>query len=86
MRSVPRWIRFLNPVFKALLTAGVPMGPDVLLTVRGRRSGLPRSTPVAVAEIDGRLWLVSPWGEVDWARNLRAAGRATLTSGRRQKR
>ena len=83
MRSVPRWIRFLNPVFKALLTAGVPMGPDVLLTVRGRKSGLPRSTPVAVAEIDGRLWLVSPWGEVDWARNLRAAGRATLTSGRR---
>ncbi len=37
---------------------------------------------MAVAEIDGRLWLVSPWGEVDWPRNLRAAGRATLTSGR----
>lgn len=83
VRRVPRWIRFFNPVFKALLAAGVPMGPDVLLTVRGRKSGLPRSTPVAVAEIDGRLWLVSPWGEVDWARNLRAAGRATLTSGRR---
>ncbi len=83
MRRSPGWIRLLNPVFKALLAAGVPMGPDVLLTVRGRKSGLPRSTPVAVAEIAGRLWLVSPWGEVDWARNLRAAGRATLTSGRR---
>jgi deazaflavin-dependent oxidoreductase (nitroreductase family) len=81
---VPSFVRFLNPVFKSLLALGVPMGPDVLLTVRGRRSGLPRSTPVAVAEIDGRLWLVSPWGEVDWVRNLRAAGHATITSGRRK--
>jgi len=65
MRRSPGWIRLLNPVFKALLAAGVPMGPDVLLTVRGRKSGLPRSTPVAVAEIAGRLWLVSPWSEID---------------------
>ena len=64
------------------MAAGVPMGPDVLLTVRGRKSGLPRSTPVAIAEIAGRLWLVSPFGEVDWARNLRGAGRARMRSGR----
>jgi deazaflavin-dependent oxidoreductase (nitroreductase family) len=83
VRRVPPWIRFVNPVFKALLAAGVPMGPDVLLTVRGRKTGLARSTPVAVAEIEGRLWLISPWSEADWVRNLRAAGRATLTSGRR---
>ncbi len=78
-KRVPSWVTFFNPIAKLLLAAGVPMGPDVLLTVRGRKSGLPRSTPVAVAEIAGRLWLISPWGEVDWARNLRAAGRATLT-------
>jgi len=83
-RRVPRWVPFLNPIAKLLLAAGVPMGPDVLLTVRGRRSGLPRSTPVAVAEISGKLWLISPFGEVDWARNLRAAGRATITAGRRK--
>ncbi|MDE3102830.1 MAG: nitroreductase family deazaflavin-dependent oxidoreductase [Chloroflexota bacterium] len=56
-----------------------------MLTVRGRKSGLPRSTPVAVAEISGRRWLLSPFGETEWAKNVRAAGRATLTSsGRRE--
>src|SRR5919198_3462 len=78
---VPAWVPIFNPIARILLAAGVPMGPTVLLTVRGRRSGLPRSTPVAMAEIGGRRWLISPFGEIDWARNLRAAGHATLTSG-----
>ena len=82
-RRAPGWIALFNRIAKPLLAAGVPMGPDVLLTLRGRRSGLPRSTPVAVAEIDGRLWLISPFGRADWVANLRAAGRATITSGRR---
>ena len=77
------WMRTFNPIAKALLAIGVPMGPEVLLTVRGRRSGLPRSTPVAVAQIAGRWWLIGPFGETDWVRNLRAAGgRATLTASR----
>jgi deazaflavin-dependent oxidoreductase (nitroreductase family) len=59
------------------------MGPDVLLTVRGRASGLPRTTPVALCEYAGRRGIISPFGETDWVRNLRAAGRATLTTGRR---
>jgi deazaflavin-dependent oxidoreductase (nitroreductase family) len=82
--SVPGWIGFFNPVVKLLMAAGVPMGPDVLMTVRGRRTGLPRSTPVAIAEVAGREWLLSPFGDVDWARNLRAAGHATIRSGRRR--
>jgi len=82
--GVPLAVRMFNPLSKALLRAGIPMGPDVLLTVRGRKTGLPRSTPVAVAEIAGRLWLVAPFGESDWALNLRAAGDATITSGRRR--
>jgi hypothetical protein len=36
-----------------------------------------------VIEEDGRRYLVSPYGIVDWVRNLRAAGQATLTRGRR---
>jgi deazaflavin-dependent oxidoreductase (nitroreductase family) len=81
---VPSWVWLLNPIARRLIAVGVPMGPDVLITVRGRRTGLPRTTAVAVAEISGRLWLVSPWGEVNWARNLRAAGRATLTARRQE--
>jgi hypothetical protein len=30
-------------------------------------------------EEGGRRWLVSPYGEVAWVRNLRATGRATLS-------
>ena len=33
-------------------------------------------------EAEGRRWLVSPYGEVAWARNARAAGRVTLARGR----
>src|SRR5262245_21441623 len=49
-----------------------------LLTVPGRRSGRPHSTPVSPVEEGGERWLVSPYGVVEWVRNLRAAGRATL--------
>jgi deazaflavin-dependent oxidoreductase (nitroreductase family) len=68
-----------NPLTKALLRAGLPLGPNGLLTVRGRRSGAPRTTPVAIIEASGRRWVWAPWGEVQWVRNLRAAGRATIT-------
>lgn len=81
---VPWWAAYFNLIARPLLAAGVPMGPDVLLTVRGRKSGLPRITPVTLCEYAGRRGLISPFGETDWARNLRAAGRATISSGRRQ--
>src|SRR2546430_2148209 len=82
--GVPSWVPFFNYLAKPLLAAGIPMGPDVLLTIRGRKSGLPRTTPVTVAENSGRRGLISPFGEVNWVRNLRAAGRATITAGRRR--
>jgi len=73
-----------NPVARPLLAAGVPLGPNGLLTVRGRTTGQPRTTPVAVIEIAGRRWIWAPWGEVNWVRNLRVAGRGTITvRGRR---
>jgi deazaflavin-dependent oxidoreductase (nitroreductase family) len=80
----PRVIHLVNAIAKPLLAAGVPMGYNGLLTVRGRRTGLPRTTPLAIIEIDGRRWVWSPWGEVHWVRNLRAAGRATVTVRRRE--
>ena len=74
----PRGINLFNAIAKPLLAAGIPMGFNGLLTVRGRTSGVPRTTPLAVIEVDGRRWVWSPWGEVHWVRNLRAAGRATI--------
>jgi deazaflavin-dependent oxidoreductase (nitroreductase family) len=78
-RAVPRVVPILNRVAKPLVAAGLPMGPNGLLTVRGRTSGELRTTPLAIIEVDGRRWVWSPWGDVHWVRNLRAAGRATIT-------
>ena len=81
----PRWaFSLFNPIVKSLLAAGVPLGPNGLMTVRGRTSGRPRTTPLAIIETSGRRWVWSPWGEVQWVRNLRAAGRATITVRRRK--
>lgn len=82
-RTLPRWVPFFNFLSKPLLKLGVPMGPDVLLTVRGRKSGVPRTTPVTICEFGGRRGFISPFGETNWVRNLRAAGVATIQIGRK---
>jgi len=81
---IPGLVGFFNPLAQRMLGIGVPMGPNALITVRGRKSGEPRTTPVALIEIDGKRWVSSPFGDVNWVRNLRAAGQATLTFGRRE--
>jgi deazaflavin-dependent oxidoreductase (nitroreductase family) len=84
-RPVPRLIPLFNPIARFLLRVGVPLGPNGLLTVAGRTTGLPRTTPVALIEVDGRRWIWCPWGDTQWVRNLRAAGQATITRrGRRE--
>ena len=53
-----------------------------LLTVRGRRTGQPRTTPVAPVFGDhGAVWLVGAYGATAWIRNVRAAGRVELHRG-----
>jgi deazaflavin-dependent oxidoreductase (nitroreductase family) len=75
-----------NWIIKKLLRAGVPMGPMILFTVRGRTTGQPRTTLVDLFERDGRRWLVATHGggNSNWVRNLRAAGEGILTRGRRR--
>lgn len=63
----------INPLVSKLHTGGV-----VTLTVTGRRSGQPRRVPVIPVTIDDKRYLVSPYGETDWARNLRTAGQGHL--------
>src|SRR5215467_12940236 len=73
---------FMFRIFRLLLGAGVKIRRMSLLTVRGRKSGQPRTTPVLIAEYDRHRYLVSTYGETNWVRNLRAAGEAILTRGR----
>ena len=77
--SAPRWVRMFTPITRPLLAAGLPLGFNGLLTVRGRKSGQPRTTPLAIIAVAGRRHVWSPWGDVQWVRNLRAAGQATIT-------
>lgn len=76
------WRRVANVLVRALLRIGVGPRHTYLLTVRGRRSGRPYSTPVTLVEKGKRRWLVAPYGEVAWVRNARAAGQVTLSRGR----
>jgi deazaflavin-dependent oxidoreductase (nitroreductase family) len=78
------FVRVSNAMMSALLRRGVKVGSNALLTVPGRKSGEPRTTPVTLLERDGERYLQSPFGEVNWVRNLRAAGRGTLKRGARE--
>ena len=86
--QAPLFVRVANVLTTTLLRAGVKLVgagnyPMYLLTVRGRKSGLPRTVPIAIIERNGKRYVGSVYGIVDWVRNLRAAGEATLTRGRR---
>jgi deazaflavin-dependent oxidoreductase (nitroreductase family) len=85
--NVPGFVRLGNMLTTTMLRAGVKLAgfgyPMYLLTVRGRKSGQPRTVPIVIIEQKGRRYVSSPYGIVDWVRNLRAAGAATLTRGRR---
>jgi deazaflavin-dependent oxidoreductase (nitroreductase family) len=75
---VPLQVRVFSPILKFLLTIRMPLGFNRLITVRGRKSGQPRTAAIAVIEVAGKRWVWAPWGEVNWVRNLRAAGRASI--------
>jgi deazaflavin-dependent oxidoreductase (nitroreductase family) len=86
--QAPLFVRLGNVVTTTLLRAGVKLVgfgnyPMYLLTVRGRKSGQPRTVSIAIIERNGKRYLGAPFGAVDWVRNLRAAGEAILTRGRR---
>ena len=69
----------------AVQRLGVPTGPAMVLTVPGRKSGQPRSTPMTPFEHDGGLYVVAGYPGADWASNARAAGAGTLSRGRKSR-
>ncbi len=73
-----------NVFTRTLLALGIRNNGTVLITVPGRKTGKPHSTPVSIVEVNGQRYVQSPFGNVNWVRNLRAAGKATLSWGRRR--
>lgn len=82
----PRWLKPLNRVLMTVQRLGLGMEDLSVLTVPGRRSGEPRRTPVTVLHLDGQRYLLVGYPGADWGRNARAAGRGTLSVGRRVER
>ena len=82
----PRYLKPMNKVMMAVQKLGIPTGPAMVLTVPGRKSGQPRSTPMTPFRFNGGLYAVAGYPGADWAANARAAGTGTLSRGRRSQR
>ena len=81
----PWWLKPLNKVFMAMMGLGLPVSgkeAPMVLTVPGRKSGEPRSTPITPMYVDDERYVVSGFPGADWVKNARAADTATLTSGK----
>jgi deazaflavin-dependent oxidoreductase (nitroreductase family) len=77
---------FFNPMVSFASRLGLSMAGSRRLTVRGRTTGEPRTTPVNPLEIGGVTYLVAPRGTTQWVRNLRAVREGELHHGRRTSR
>ena len=77
------WRRALNALVRPLARVGLTGPRTYLLTVPGRRTGKPWSTPVSIVRRGGERWLVAPYGDRNWVKNARAAGWVELRRGRR---
>lgn len=67
-------MRAANVVIRWLAEMGVSIAGTHALRVRGRKSGKSRAVVINLLTVDGVDYLVSPRGNTQWARNVRAAG------------
>lgn len=75
--------RAVNWLIRTGLRFGIGEKNTRMLTVIGRKSGKPMSTPVTLVIEGTQEWIVAPYGERQWVKNLRAGGGASLSRGRR---
>jgi deazaflavin-dependent oxidoreductase (nitroreductase family) len=83
----PGWFtrQVFNRAVKLLTHFGVSFLGSRELAVRGRKTGVWRTTPVNLLAHGGDRYLVAPRGHTQWVANLRAAGDGELRLGRRVK-
>jgi deazaflavin-dependent oxidoreductase (nitroreductase family) len=63
-----------NVVIRWLADLGISIAGTKALRVRGRKSGKQRGVVINLLTVDGLDYVVSPRGNTQWARNVRAAG------------
>jgi len=54
----PWWLKPLNKVLMTAMKTGLMKDGPPVLTVTGRKSGQPRSTPITPFEVDGQRYVV----------------------------
>jgi len=69
-----RAARAANVAIRWLADLGVSIAGTRALRVRGRKTGKPQAVVINLLTVDGVDYLVSPRGNTQWARNVRAAG------------
>ena len=69
-----RTARAANALIGWLAELGISIAGTRALRVRGRKTGKLRGVVVNVLRVDGVDYLVSPRGNTQWVRNVRAAG------------
>jgi deazaflavin-dependent oxidoreductase (nitroreductase family) len=81
----PGWFttNVFNRVVAVLTGLGVSVYGSRVLEIQGRKSGQWRKTPVNLLRHEGAEYLVSPRGQTQWVKNLRASGQGRLRVGRR---
>jgi deazaflavin-dependent oxidoreductase (nitroreductase family) len=82
----PTWLKPMNKVMMAVQKLRVAVGPVRVLTVPGRKTGKPRSTPATPFTLHDSLYVVCGYPRADWVLNARAAGTGTVTRGRKAQR
>ncbi len=85
-RRPTRLTQIMNRMFFWVASLGLTPSDTVTVEVKGRRSGRVRSNVLTWVEYEGERYLVSPRGESEWVRNVRAAaGEAVIRHrGRRR--
>jgi deazaflavin-dependent oxidoreductase (nitroreductase family) len=76
--------RWLNRLFGLAVGVGLGLPHNVLLEVRGRRTGRTYAVPVNLLVLDGRRFVVAGRGYTAWVKNARASGTVVLRKGRRR--
>lgn len=72
----------MNKVLMAVSRIGLMKNGPLVLTVTGRTSGQPRSTPITPFEVDGSRYVVGGFPGADWVRNAQANPDAVLQQGK----
>lgn len=79
----PAWMVRFNV---AMLRRGLKIGSQHLLSVRGRKTGTMRSTPVSIATVGPERYIVAAFADAAWVGNVRAAGEGILGRGKIEER